>query len=435
MEDRIDYSVYDYEPTKDNKVNSDNFSLADFLQLNSPNPFLKAEPFYAFIKDMREKGYLSYRRPLLSPCRNRVIIYDESTGKEKEMIMMASNNYLGLSTHPKVVEAGIKAYEKYGSSGSSAPLLSGTFDLTKQLEAKLAKLKSCEDAIVFSTGYSANVGVISALIRNEDVLIIDKLNHASILDGCRLSGADFKVFKHLDMDSLERKLGTCGEYQGKLIITDGVFGMDGDICPLPEIREIASKYGAKVMVDDAHATGVLGKCGKGTAEYFDMEGKIDIAMGTFSKSLAGVGGFVCSTKKIINYIRYYSRSYFFSAALPPCICASVKAALEIMEEEPQLIEKLHQNVRYLHARFTALGFEVNPPLTGVLSVVIGDDLTLRKMSRRIHELGLYINPLPYPSVPKGKSRFKFSLMATHTKQDLDETADIFEKACIEFGII
>jgi len=421
---------------KGEKINSDDFSLADFSHLNHPNLFHKTIPFFSFMKDMKEKGYLSYRRPLLSPCKNRVIIYDEATGKEREMIMMASNNYLGLTTHPKVVEAGIKAYEKYGSGGSSAPLLSGTFDLTKELEAKLAKLKGCEDAIVFSTGYSTNVGIISALLREKDVIIIDKLNHASIVDGCKLSGADFKVFRHKDMDSLEKKLKICErKYHGKLVITDGVFGMDGDICPLPQIKEIASAYGAKVMVDDAHGTGVIGKYGGGTPEHFGMEGKIDIVMGTFSKSLAGVGGFVASSKEVINYIRYYSRSYFFSAALPPCLCASVKAALEVMEEEPELIERLHQNVKYLHGRFNNLRLKVNPPLTGVLSVIIGDDLTLRKMSRRIHELGLYINPLPYPSVPRGGSRFKFSLMATHTQQDLDEAADIFEKACKEFGII
>lgn len=434
---KISHFLSNYNTVAKGKIiNSDNFSLADFLQLSDPNLFHKTVPFYAFIEDMKGKGYLSYRRPLLSPCKNRVLIYDDATSKEKEMIMMASNNYLGLTTHPKVVEAGMKAYEKYGSGGSSAPLLSGTFDLTKELEAKLAKLKGCEDAIVFSTGYSTNVGIISALLRHEDVAIIDKLNHASIVDGCRLSGADFKVFRHADMDSLEKKLKICErKYHGKLVITDGVFGMDGDICHLPQIKEIASAYGAKVMVDDAHATGVIGKYGGGTLEHFGMEGKIDIVMGTFSKSLAGVGGFVASSKEVINYIRYYSRSYFFSAALPPCVCASVKAALEVMEEEPELIERLHRNVEYLHTRFAALGLEVNPPLTGVLSVVIGDDLTLRRMSRRIHELGLYINPLPYPSVPKGKSRFKFSIMATHTQQDLDEAADIFEKVCKEFGII
>ena len=431
----VDYFSVGETGIEGKEINSDDLHLADFIQLDDPDLFAKTKPFLALTEDTRKKGYYSYRRPLLSACKNRVIIYDEMTGKEKEMIMMASNNYLGLTTHPKVVEAGIKAYEKYGSGGSSAPLLSGTFDITKELEVKLAKLKGCEEAMVFSTGYSANVGIISALIRHKDVAILDKLVHASILDGCRLSGADFKVFRHNDMKNLEEKLKRCdGKYLGKLVITDGVFGMDGDICPLPQIKEIAQRYGAKVMVDDAHATGVIGKHGGGTTEYFGMKGEIDLVMGTFSKSLAGVGGFVASSKEVVNYIRFYARSHFFSAALPPCICASVKAALEVMEEEPELIERLHQNVKYLHRRLEALGLEVNPPMSGVLSVVVGDDLILKKMGKKIHELGLYINPLPYPSVPKGKSRFKFSLMATHTREDLDEAMDIFEKVCKEFRL-
>lgn len=418
------------------RVDSDHFSLVDFAELNDPDIFAKTKGFYSFIEDMKRKGFFSYRRALRSPCKNRVVIFDEMSGKEKEMIMMASNNYLGLTTHPKVIEAGIKAYEKYGSAGSSAPLLSGTFDLTKELEAKLAKFKHCADAVVFSTGYSANVGLISALVRHKDVAIIDKLDHASIVDGCKMSGADFKVFHHGDMQNLEKVLESCKDkYYGKLLLTDGVFGMDGDICPLPQIRELARRYGARVMVDDAHATGVIGKCGRGTAEYFGMEGEIDLVMGTFSKTLGGVGGFVASSQEVINYIRFYARSYFFSAALPPCVCATVKAAIEVIEAQPELIEQLHSNVLYLHDRLATMGYEVNPPASGVLTVIIGEDMLLRRMSKRIHELGLYVNPLPYPSVPKDKSRFKFSLMATHTKDDLDETARIMEKAGREFKVI
>ncbi|MDY6932674.1 MAG: aminotransferase class I/II-fold pyridoxal phosphate-dependent enzyme [Spirochaetota bacterium] len=417
-------------------LNSDYYTLADFIELDDEDIFKKTVPQFWYIEDHKRKGYFSYQRPLLSACENRVIIYDDFTGTEKEMIMMASNNYLGLISHPRVVQAGIRAYEKYGSGGSSAPLLSGTFDITRELELKLAEFKGCEDAMVFSTGYSANVGVISALLRKNDVAIIDKLNHASIVDGCRLSGASLRVYRHHDMGKLEKCLQKSrGQRQGMLVITDGVFGMDGDICNLPEIKRIADRYGARVMVDDAHATGVIGKQGKGTAEHYGMEGMIDIVMGTFSKSLAGVGGFVASTKEVVNYIRYYARSYFFSAALPPCICATVLAALNVIEEEPELLEQLHQNVKYLHSRFSQMGLEVTQPGTGVISVIIGDEIIVRKMSKQIHEMGLYINPLPFPSVRKGEARFKFSLMATHTMEDLDRAADIFEAACQEYGII
>jgi glycine C-acetyltransferase len=417
------------------RLNSDNYTIADFHDLDSSDIFAKTIPAYWYIYDYKEKGYYTHQRQLLSPCENRVKIKDPWTGQAKEMIMMASNNYLGLTTHPKVIEAGINAYKKYGSGASSAPLLSGTFDITKELELKIAEFKGTDDAIVFSTGYSANVGTISALLRPGDAAITDKLDHASILDGCWLSGAKMVVFKHQDMNSLEKCLKKCKEkYKGMFIVVDGVYSMDGDICPLPEIKKLADRYGAKVMVDDAHATGVIGSKGKGTAEHFGMEGQVDLILGTLSKSLAGVGGFVASTKEVINYLRVYGRSYFFSAALPASVCASVKAAIEVIEEEPERIQQLQKNVKYMHDALENIGLTVSPSGTGLISVVIGKELTMRKISKRIHEMGLYINPLPFPSVPKNEARFKFSLMATHTQKDLDEAADIFKAACNEFGL-
>jgi glycine C-acetyltransferase len=418
------------------RLNSDNYTLADFYDMESDDIFAKTIPHFKCMEDFKEKGFYSYRRTLLSPCKNRVIIYDESSGNKKEMIMMASNNYLGLITHPKVVKAGVEAYEKYGAGASSAPLLSGTYDITRELEKKLAKFKGYEDALVFPTGYSTNVGTISALLRPGDVAIIDKLDHASIIDGCRLSGADLRTFKHQDMNSLEKCLKSCvSKYRGKLLIVDGVYGMDGDICPLPEIKKLADKYNAKLMVDDAHASGVIGLYGKGTAEFFDMEGQIDLTLGTFSKTLGAIGGFVAASKEVINYLRFYSRSYFFSAALPPNICATVKAAIEVIEDEPEIIQQLHNNVEYLYKKLTNLGLRVTSPGTGIITVILNDEATLRKMSKFIHEKGLFINPLPFPSVPRGEPRFKFSLMATHTQEDLDEAVNIFEEACNEFGII
>lgn len=418
------------------RLNSDNYTLADFYTMDSDDIFTKTLPFLKYYENYTENGYNLYQRILLSPCKNRVIIQDTTSGQKKEMIMMASNNYLGLITHPEVVEAGIKAYQRYGSGASSAPLLSGTYDITRDLELKLAEFKGTEDALVFSTGYSANVGTISALLRPGDVAIIDKLDHASIIDGCRLSGADLRTFKHQDIDSLEKCLETCKDrYKGKLIIVDGVYSMDGDICPLPEIKKLSDKYDARLMVDDAHATGVIGLYGKGTAEYFNMEDHVDLILGTFSKTLGAVGGFVAASKKVINYLRFYSRSYFFSAALPPNICATVKAAIEVIEEQPELIQQLHNNVEYLNSKLKNLGLRVTPPGTGIISVILNDEVTLRKMSKVIHEKGLFINPLPFPSVPRGEPRFKFSLMATHTQEDLDEAANIFEEACNELKIL
>ncbi len=418
------------------RLNSDNYTIADFHDLESNDIFDKAIPAFRYIYDYKEKGYYTHQRPLLSACKNRVIVKDPWTGQIREMIMMASNNYLGLTTHPKVVQAGIDAYYKYGSGSGSAPLLSGTFDITRELELKLAEIKRCEDAVVFSTGYAANVGTASALLRPGDVAIIDKLDHASIIDGCKLSGAEIMVAKHQDMNHLEKCLKRCtSKYNGKLIIVDGIYGMFGDICPLPEIKELAGKYEAKILVDDAHAMGVIGKYGRGTSEYYGMEGDIDLVLGTLSKSLAGVGGFVAASKEVINYLRVYGRSYFFSTALPASVCASVKAALEVIEEEPGLIQQLHKNVKYLYDNLASNGFDVSPPGTGMLSVLIGDELLMRKISKRIHEMGLYINPVPFPSVPKKGARLKFSLMATHTQEDLDSAIEIFTNACSEFGLL
>jgi 8-amino-7-oxononanoate synthase len=428
--------VVECETHGEEEFDSNAYTLADFYELDDEDLFAKTVPAYRYIQHFEGTGCFTYARPLVGPCGNRSLVEDRRTGRRKRMIMMASNNYLGLTTHPRVVEAGQKALEKYGSGGSSAPFLSGTFDITKKLEGKLAELKGCGDAMVFSSGYSANLGTISALLRHRDVAIVDKLDHASIVDGCRLSGAAMRSYRHGDVAGLEKILRACdGKYMGKLVITDGVFGMDGDLCPLPEIKKVVDMYGAKLMLDDAHATGVVGKRGRGTAEYFNMEGEIDLVIGTFSKTLGAIGAFVASTEEVINYIRLYARSYFFSAALPPAVCASVIAALEVLEEEPWRVARLRWNVKHLHDRLTDLGLEVTPAGTGVVSVIIGEELLVRRMSKRIDELGLYINPLPSPSVPKGQERFKFSLMATHSEDDVDEAADIFEMVCREFGVL
>jgi glycine C-acetyltransferase len=418
------------------RLNSDNYSLADFYEMESNDIFDKTRPFQKHYEDYMRKEYYTYQRLLLTACKNRVIIQDPFTGRHKEMIMMGSNNYLNLTTHPKVIKAGLEAYRKFGSGPGSVPLFAGTYDITRELELKLAEFKNCEDAIVFPSGYSANVGTISALLRPGDVAIVDKLDHASIIDGCRLSGASMEVFRHQDMSRLKKCMDRCSRrYKGKLIIVDGVYSMLGDICNLPEIKDIADFYGAKVMVDDAHASGVIGLHGKGTADHFGMEGKVDLVIGTLSKTLGATGGFLASTTEIVRYLRFYARSFFFSTSIQPSTSASVKAAIEVIEEEPGRREQLHLNVRYLYELLSSLGFKITPPGTGILNLTIGEELTLRKISKKIHDSGLFINPVTFPAVPKGEAGFRISLMAEHTQEDLDEAANIIGNVCMEFNVI
>ena len=419
-------------------INSDNYTMADFIMLPDKDLFAKTKPCYEYLEDWKSKGTYTHRRVLLSACENRVTMYDDLSGMEREMIMMASNNYLGISTHPEVIEAAEKALREYGSGVSGSPLLNGTIGMVKELEKKLAELKGCEEAMLFSTGYSANVGTISGLIRPGDVMLIDRLDHASIIDGCKLAGGNFRIFNHNDMESLEKQLKKCDkEFMGKLIVIDGIFSMDGDLAPLPEIMELAGRYGAKVMVDEAHATGVIGDHGGGTTDYFNLKGKVDLVMGTFSKTLAATGGFVASTKEVISYLRHCSRAYLFSASLTPPVIASVLAGLKVIEEEPQRRERLWDNIRYMHDNLKALGYDVfpSPPESAIMILTIGDEVKLRQMSKRVQEGGIFLNAVPYPAVARAKSRFRISLMATHTRDDLDETLDVLKKVGKEFGII
>lgn len=406
-------------------MNSDFYTWANYLKNNGNVLSAKAVPFYDFINDAKRKRYYHYERPLLSGCRNRVTILDHDTNQQREMIMMGSNNYLGLSSHPKVFEAGLSAAGKYGFGSGGVPLFSGTYDLHKQLELKIAKLKGCEDAVIFSSGYTANIGCLTAIVGKDDLLILDRLSHASLMDGARFSGAELKIFKHNDMNHLEKLLKFTPGKGTRIIVVDGVYSMDGDIADLSTIRSLADKYHAMVMIDEAHATGVVGATGKGTPEHHEVQGKIEIVSGTFSKALAGVGGFIASTKEIVNYIRFYARSNMFSTSLPPATVGALIAAIDVLEKEPSHHQSLKENITYMTSNLKKKGLDVGRTESAILPIIVGDEMKLRKMAKFLHEEGLYVNPVPYPAVPKKQCRLRCSLMSTHTKADLERALQLF----------
>jgi glycine C-acetyltransferase len=419
-------------------MDSDRYSLVDFIEFNDPDIFAKTRLFGEYKIDYIQKQYYTYFREICTPCTPRVTMFDRYENKKREMIMMASNNYLGLSYHPEVIEAGVKALRQYGSGLCGSPVLCGYTDLHRQLEIKLAEFKNCEDALLFPSGFSTNQGTISALVRKNDVVIVDRLDHASILDGCMASGAAFRPFAHNSIKSLRNVLGrhsNTAPDSGKLVIVEGVYSMDGDIAPLAEIVSAAHEFGARVMVDEAHATGVLGKTGRGSIEHHGLEGKVDIVMGTFSKSLGASGGFICSTREVIDYLRFYARSYFFSASLPPSVAGSVMKALELIQSGDKLRESLWWNINYMKGRLKELGFNVLDSNSAIIPIIIGDDVKLRKMAIEINGKGIYINSVFYPAVPRNSSRIRLSLMASHSKQDLDETLNVLEETGRKFGVI
>jgi 8-amino-7-oxononanoate synthase len=353
----------------------------------------------------------------------------------RKLIMAGSNNYLGLTSHPKVKEAAIKAVEKYGSGCAGSRFLNGNLIIHDELEEKLAAFFHKEAAVVFATGYQTNLGAISALVGRNDVVILDKYDHASIIDGCRLSFGQVKKFRHNDMQDLERVLSSTSEKQGMLIIVDGVFSMEGDITLLPEVFDLAQKYGARVMVDDAHSVGVLGEGGRGTAEHFHMEDKVDIIMGTYSKSLAAIGGFIVASKKVANYVKHFARSLIFSASLAPALVAAVSAALDVIQEEPELRERLWYNAHKMLKGFKELGFDTGTSETPIIPIIIGDRIKTFQMCGLLQEYGIFVNPTVSPAVPPGRELLRTSYMATHTEEQLDKILDAFERAGRELGVI
>lgn len=415
-------------------MDSRDYSLADFSKMPGSDIMGRAKAFYEYIKDIEDKRHLQYRRVSIDGSGPVMKVRDHYTGEIKEMIYLASNDYLNLTKHPKTIAAGKDALMKYGSGAGSVPLLGGTLDVHIELEEKIAMFKGCEDSIIYTSGFGSNCGTLLSLLQEEDIAILDMYVHASIIDGCK--STNIKFFRHNDMNSLEKVLmRSKDKYNTKLVIVDGVYSMDGDIAHLDRIVELAKAYGAYVMVDEAHATGVIGATGRGTPQHHQVEGKVDIVAGTLSKALGAVGGFIAASSELVELLRYYSRPYMFSTAMTPQAAGSLLAALDVIEEEPELKEKLWENIRYFKSNLTDLGFDLGNSETAIFPIIIGDDLKVKEICRRLHELDIYVNPVMYPAVPKRLTRIRMSLMSAHTKEHLDKALDALELVGREYGII
>jgi len=415
-------------------MDSRNFTLADFSKVDDVDIMGRARLFKEFTDDLVEKRHLQYRRISLDGCSPVMRVLDKYTGEIREMVYLASNDYLNLTKHPRTIAAGRAALEKYGSGAGSVPLLGGTTDLHIELEERTAKFKGCESAIIYTSGFGSNCGTLLSMLQENDIAILDILVHASIIDGCK--NTNTKYFKHNDMKSLEHALSKSKDkYNTKLVIVDGVYSMDGDIAHLDKIVELAHAYGAYVMVDEAHASGVIGKTGRGTPQHFNLEGKVDIVAGTLSKGLGAVGGFIAAKEELIELLHYYSRPYMFSTAMTPQATGSLIEAMNIVEDEPHLREQLWNNINYFKENLINLGFNLGNAETAIFPIIIGDDLKVKEICRRLHEMDIYVNPVLYPAVPKRLARVRMSLMAGHTREHLDKALNALEVVGKEYNVI
>ncbi|MEX2260574.1 MAG: glycine C-acetyltransferase [Bryobacteraceae bacterium] len=354
----------------------------------------------------------------------------------REVINLASNNYLGLTTHPKLIEAAIDAARRYGAGSGAVRTISGTMRLHIELEERIAQFKNVEACVVFQSGFAANAGTVAAILTPEDHIVSDALNHASIIDGCRLSRAKIHVFPHKDCARagaiLEELAGVPGR---KLLITDGVFSMDGDIGPLPELTALAERYGAIMMVDDAHSSGVLGRAGRGTVDHFDLHGRVDIQVGTLSKAIGVLGGYVCGSRDLIEFLYHRARPFLFSTSHPPAVAAACIAAFDVLEREPERIEKLWDNTRYFKAALVAAGFDTGASETPITPVMVGEARLAHEFSRALFERNVLATGIGFPTVPEGKARVRTIVAATHTREQLDRAIEAFTGAARSLGIL
>src|SRR5579863_10395555 len=354
----------------------------------------------------------------------------------REVINLASNNYLGLADHPKLVEAAIAATKKYGAGSGAVRTISGTMSIHMELERRIAQFKHTEACVVFQSGFAANAGTVSAILTPEDHIISDALNHASIIDGCRLSRAKIHVFAHRDTDAAGKILADLADKPGrKLLITDGVFSMDGDIGPLPGLVEHAERYGAIMMIDDAHSSGVLGRNGRGTVDHFGLHGRVDIQVGTLSKAIGVLGGYVCGTKDLIEFLYHRARPFLFSTSHPPGVAAACIAAFEILESEPERIERLWENTRYFKKGLIEAGFNTGMSETPITPVIVGDAARAHQLSAELFKEGVLATGIAFPTVAKDKARVRTIVTATHTREELDRALEVFKRVGQRMGII
>lgn len=412
--------------TVEKKINSGKLGLKGFLNKRNSQSFLTwVNDFLLFIRDLKRNKEHSYFRLITSAPGSKVIVMSEDNHEEHEMLLFASNNYLGLANNNHIKNKVKEAIDKYGTGLGGPPILNGYTQLMKELEQRIARLKRQEDCLIFSAGYNANLGFVSALGKSNDLFIYDELSHASLYDALKLSNAKGISFKHNDAGDLEKKLAKYSTtIKGTIFVCfEGIYSMDGDISPLSQMIPIIKKYGALSVLDDAHGLGILGIDGSGTAEHFKISKEIDISMGTFSKSLAGTGGFLAGRKEIINYIRYFARPYMFSAALPPMSLAAILAGLDIIEKSPQLREQLYENIKYAHKILSPFNI-VSKDVTPIIAILVPKWMDIRKANSIIHKRGIFLNAIEYPAVPKNKQRFRISLMAQHSKTDLNKLAKV-----------
>jgi len=384
---------------------------------------------YELPEQVRRAGLYSYFRPLTSGQDPEVVV------EGRRVLMLGSNNYLGLTTHPEVRAAATEAIARYGTGCAGSRLLNGSLDLHERLEERIATFLDRPAALTFPTGYQTNLGVVGSLLGRHDVALLDALDHACIIDGARLGLGRTVKFPHNDVKALEARLARLDPRKGRLIVVDGVYSMEGDLCRLPEIVELTERYDARLVVDDAHGIGVLGARGRGTAEHFHVEDGVDLLVGTFSKSLATVGGFVAGDTSVIDYLRHHARPGIFSAALPPACAAAALAAIEVLDREPERLQRLWKNTEHLRRGLVELGFDTGASQSPVIPVVVGEDATAFRMVRRLQDAGVFVNCVVSPAVPRGRAMIRTSLMATHTPEQLDRGLEAFATVGRELGLL
>ncbi len=412
------------------KASPGGFPCPPHLSKGSPMPKEQLRYLSDELQKLREQKLYQKLR-ILETEQRAVARFDG-----REVINLSSNNYLGLTTHPRLKQKALEAVQKYGVGSGAVRTIAGTMSVHMALEEKIAKFKNVEASVVFQSGFTANAGTVQAILSKEDVIISDELNHASIIDGCRLSRAQIKVFPHKDVEACEEVLKEIRNHPGrKLLITDGVFSMDGDIAPLPQLVELAEKYGCIMMIDDAHASGVLGRNGRGTVDHFNLHGRVDIQVGTLSKAVGALGGYVCSTRDTIEYLYHRARPFLFSTSHPPSVAATCIAAFEVMEEEPQRVEKLWANTKYFKEGLKKLGFNTGVSETPITPVIVGDAALAHEFSRQLFAEGVFAQSVGFPTVPVGKARIRTIVTATHTEEELSRALEILESVGKKLKIV